>query len=190
MRALLSMPSPRQCSRQRGWRGCHIGSFGIIRKSEKIQQNSSPWSPWTGIPNSVHVFVKVCAAFRVGMMGAAATCTGGMIGGIGSGTCNWGVAVRGASGLFFGSTGRPDSSCCFGAITHGVRPRAHPRDECSTLLAVPCATKDGPWSGRQQGRRERGNFAAWCFCGFAAAPEAGQVRCHHHGTPTVLCRRL
>ena len=90
MRALLSMPSPRQCSRQRGWRGCHIGSFGIIRKSEKIQQNSSPWSPWTGIPNSVHVFVKVCAAFRVGMMGAAATCTGGMIGGIGSGTCNWG----------------------------------------------------------------------------------------------------
>ena len=38
----------------------------------------------------------------IGLIFAAIVCAGGLIAGVGSSTGNWGAAVGGASGLFFG----------------------------------------------------------------------------------------
>lgn len=69
------------------------------------------------------------------MMGAAVACTGGMIGGIGGGTGNWGTAVGGASGLFFGLGGGGWSQ-----MQHGKAAIAYANGE----MAYPYESKGGP----------------------------------------------
>jgi hypothetical protein len=41
----------------------------------------------------------------IGMIAAGIACAGGVIAGVGGGTGDWGAAVGGASGLFFGLAG-------------------------------------------------------------------------------------
>jgi hypothetical protein len=61
--------------------------------------------PWPEDKEAARAWGKKKKQVGIAMMGAAVSCTGGMIGGIGGGTGNWGAAIGGASGLFFGLAG-------------------------------------------------------------------------------------
>ena len=65
-----------------------------------------------------------------GVMGAGVSCTGGLIGGVGGGTGNWGASIGGACGLFFGLVGGGWSMCKAGqqAIAYANGDIVYPFD--------------------------------------------------------------